>query len=405
MKYLIIVPDGMADYPIPELGNKTPLEYAKTPNIDGLAKEAVIGLVKTIPEGFAPGSDVANLSVMGYDPSIYYTGRSPLEAISMGVKLEESDLTLRCNLVTLSDDENLEDKIMLDYSAGEISSGEAKELIGCLQKELGSREITFYPGISYRHVMVWKNASGLKLKLTPPHDISDRKIDSYLPEGDKANIILDLIQKSQKILKKHPVNKRRREKGLKEANSIWLWGEGRKPSLNSFQEKYNLNGSVVAAVDLVKGLGIAAGLRPVLVEGATGSIETNFKGKGEAAINELKKGQDFVYLHIESPDEASHQGSLEKKIWAIEQIDKEVIGLILSVINEFDDLKIMIMPDHPTPISLKTHTAEPVPFMIYDKNNPVSESIRTYNEKYARDGIYFSSGYELMDYFIKGDKK
>lgn len=400
MKYLLILTDGMADYPIAELNNQTPLEYAKTPNIDILAQYAYIGLVKTIPAGFTPGSDVANLSVMGYDPSIYYTGRSPLEAISMGVSLSETDLALRCNLVTLSDDEEYENKTMLDYSAGEISSKEASELIYCLQQKLGEEKINFYPGVSYRHLVVWKEAADCKLNLTPPHDISDRKIASHLPKGDNAGIILNLMQKSQDILKEHPINKERRKKGLKEANSIWLWGEGRKPSLDSFYEKYGLTGSVVAAVDLVKGLGMAAGLKPVTVEGATGSIVTNFRGKAEAAVKELLSGQDFVYLHIESPDEASHQGSLEKKIWAIEQIDKEVVGFIRSVLDHFNDIRIMIMPDHPTPISLKTHTAEPVPFLIYDKNNPCYESPGIYTEKYAKEGIFFASGHRLMDFFI-----
>lgn len=402
MKYLLLLTDGMADYPVSGLGSQTPLEYARTPNIDILAQYAFIGLVKTIPEGYTPGSDVANLSVMGYDPAIYYTGRSPLEAISMGVPLNDNDLALRCNLVTLSGDEEYGNKIMLDYSAGEISSNEAGELISCLQQKLGGEKISFHSGISYRHLMVWKEAADYKLSLTPPHDISDRKIGPYLPEGDNAEIILELMQKSQDILKEHPVNKKRRQKGLKEANSIWLWGEGRKPCLNSFYKKYGLKGSVVAAVDLVKGLGIAAGLKPVEVAGATGSIKTNFRGKAEAAIKELKNGQDFVYLHIESPDEASHQGNLEKKIWAIEQIDKEVVGIIREALDYFEDIRVMIMPDHPTPLSLKTHTAEPVPFMIYDKNNPCYESPGIYNEKYARKGMFFESGHKLMDFFIRG---
>lgn len=400
MKYLLILADGMADYPIPELNNKTPLQYANTPYIDSLARTSVIGNVKTIPEGFSPGSDVANLSVMGYDPQIYYTGRSPLEAISMGVKLSPTDLALRCNLVTLSDEDNYGDKKMLDYSAGEISSEEARELINSLQNELGNDIFAFHPGISYRHLTLWKNGSDKDLKLTPPHDISDRVITDYLPAGSDGSVLLDLMIRSEQILKNHPVNINRIKAGLKPANSIWFWGQGQTPSLTPFKDKYNLTGSVVAAVDLVKGIGISAGLKAVEVEGATGSIETNFAGKAKAALDELKNGQDFVYLHIESPDEAGHQGSLEKKIWAIEQIDKLVVGQVCSELGAFDDIRILILPDHPTPLSVKTHTSDPVPFMLFDKNRPVNNALGTYDEETAGKGIFINSGYELMDMFV-----
>ncbi|MDD3890649.1 MAG: cofactor-independent phosphoglycerate mutase [Syntrophomonadaceae bacterium] len=401
MKYLLILADGMADYLIPELGNKTPLQVANTPNMDKLAKSALIGTVKTIPEGYPPGSDVANLSVMGYDPRTYYTGRSPLEAVSMGVALGDNDLALRCNLVTLSDEKNYQDKTMLDYSSGEISSDESGQLMAAINQELGNNELKFYAGVSYRHLLVWQNGSNRSFTLTPPHDISDRKVTDYLPAGKDGKVLLDLMVKSESILKNHPVNQARIKKGLRPATSIWFWGEGRKPSLNSFPAKYGLKGSVVAAVDLVKGLGICAGLKSVTVEGATGGIVTNFAGKARAALDELKAGQDFVYMHIESPDESGHQGELKTKIWSIEQVDKEVVGLVLSEMDEFEELRIMLLPDHPTPLSVRTHTSDPVPYLIYDKNHPVSSSTGKYDEQSALNGQAFGSGYELMDYFIR----
>lgn len=402
MKYLLILADGSSDYPIPELNHTTPLEYAKTPFIDALAAKSIIGQVKTVPAGFAPGSDVANLSVMGYDPQKYYTGRSPLEAVSMGVELSNSDLTLRCNLVTLSAEDNYTDKKMLDYSAGEISTADAAILIEAVQAELGSYDFAFHPGISYRHLTVWTNGSSRDLTLTPPHDISDRLIQDYLPSGPDGEMLKNMMIKSEKILKNHPINIKRLEDGQNPANSIWFWGEGRKPSLPSFKDKYNLSGSIVAAVDLMKGIGISAGLKVVTVEGATGGIETNFAGKAKAALDELKKGQDFVYLHIESPDEAGHQGSIEKKIWAIEKIDAEVISLVYSSLDEFDDLRVLLLPDHPTPLSLKTHTSDPVPFMLFDKNKEVVNNLGGYNEETAKKGPFVDSGPQLMDMFIGG---
>lgn len=402
MKYLIILADGMADYDIPELNGQTPLEYARTPNIDTLARQALIGLVQTIPEGLSPGSDVANLAVMGYDPLIYYTGRSPLEAVSLGVKLADSDLALRCNLVTLSGEDDYQHKTMLDYSAGEISTEESGRLMAELQSRLGNEYFSFHAGISYRHLVVWKNGSDKNVILTPPHDISDRVVGEYLPQGADGSILFELMLKSQEILKNHPVNQARMEKGLNPANSIWFWGEGRRPSLPSFKDKYGLNGSVVCAVDLVRGLGICAGLTPVKVAGATGSVETNFAGKARAALDELKKGKDFVYLHIESPDEAGHQGSLKSKIWSIEQVDKEVVGLLLKELYDFDQIRVMILPDHPTPLSIRTHSSDPVPFLIYDKNSPVPDGVGKYDEKSAARGIFVADGYRLMDRFIQG---
>jgi len=402
MKYLLVLADGMADYKIESLGDKTPLQYARTPNMDKMALNSLIGTVRTVPSGYPPGSDVANLAVMGYDPRQYYTGRSPLEAVSMGVTLAPQDLALRCNLVTLSGEANYVDKTMLDYSAGEISSVESAQLIEQIKNQLENAAFDFYAGISYRHLTVWKNAQDKAVQLTPPHDISDRKIGNYLPQGQDGAVLLDLMMASEGILTNHPVNQSRIERGLHPANSLWFWGEGTKPALDSFAYKYQLQGSVVAAVDLVRGLGICAGLKPIKVEGATGGIVTNFAGKARAALDELKNGQDFVYLHIESPDEAGHQGDLEAKIWAIEQIDQEVLGLILQEMDSFDELRVLLMPDHPTPLAIKTHTEDPVPFMLFDKNHPHASGMECFNEENARQGLVIEEGYQLMDGFIKG---
>lgn len=402
MKYLVILADGMADYKIKELGGATPLQYARTPNIDALAQLSRIGMVSTIPANFPPGSDVANLSVLGYEPSRYYSGRSPLEAVSMGVELADYDLALRCNLVTLSDEAAYADKNMLDYSSGEITSAEAAELITLLQSQLGNETFKFYPGISYRHLLVWKNGLGNEMILTPPHDISGRKISEYLPQGKDAGVLLELMMKSNAILCQHPINLARLTAGRNPATSAWFWGQGSKPTLDSFQELYGLKGSVVAAVDLVRGLGISAGLTPISVAGATGGIVTNFAGKARAALDELKRGQDLVYVHIESPDEAGHQGNMEQKIWSIEQIDREVIGLIVSEMDQFEELRIMILPDHPTPIAIKTHSSEPVPFMIFDKNQSLSNGIASYDEPASADGFFIEKGHELMGFFIRG---
>lgn len=400
MKYMVVLADGMADYPIKELDSRTPLEYAKTPWLDKLARQASIGMVQTIPEGFPPGSDVANLAVLGYDPRIYYTGRSPLEAVSMGVELGEADLALRCNLVTLSDEGNYAQKTMLDYSAGEISSEEAHQLIAALNAHLGNKEFRFHPGISYRHLMLWKNGGERQVDLTPPHDISDRIIGSYLPQGQDGSILLDLMERSALILQDHPVNEKRRQQGKSPAVSAWFWGEGRKPQLTSFRERFGLEGSVVAAVDLVRGLGISAGLTPVAVPGATGGVETNFAGKGEAALKELKGGRDFVFLHIESADEAGHQGNLQAKIWSIEQIDREVIRRIVEALPDFEDLHVMVLPDHPTPLSLRTHSSDPVPFLIYRKSQPAQAGPEIFHEKAAAQGVFVKEGFTLMERFI-----
>jgi len=402
MKYLVILADGMADEPQSQLNGQTPLQAAYTPNLDKLARTAYIGQVKTIPADYPPGSDVANLSVMGYNPAEYYTGRSPLEAVSMGVELGENDLALRCNLVTLSGEENYSDQTMMDYSSGEISTAESHELMKSIAEELGGEPFYFYPGISYRHLMVWKNGRGSHLQLTPPHDISGQPIANYLPRGAQGAQLLELMMKSQKVLRHHPVNQQRIKEGHPPATSIWLWGEGVRPAMPTFQELYGLSGSVVAAVDLVKGLGICAGLKPVTVEGATGAVVTNFAGKIEAALQCLRQGDDFVYVHIESPDEAGHQGNLDTKIWSIEQVDQHIIGPLWDNLASFEHIRVLVMPDHPTPVRIRTHSTDPVPYLLFDSKNPNPAGPQKYDEVSARQGLFINEGHQLMRYFIKG---
>lgn len=401
MKYVVILGDGMADYPIPQLNNKTPLQFAHKPHIDYLAQHGEAGLVQTIPEGIPPGSDSANLSVMGYNPRIYYTGRSPLEAVSMGIELSDSDVAIRCNLVTLSDEENYADKTMLDYSADEISSEEARVLIAEVNRHFKTASFSYYPGVSYRHCLIWDKGP-VNLNLVPPHDILDRKISEYLPKGEHNQLLLEMMTKSNKFLQEHPVNKERVKRGLRPANSIWLWGEGIKPALTSFYDKYRLCGSVVSAVDLIKGIGICAGLRSIEVEGATGNINTNFRGKAEAVLKELAAGQDFVYLHIEAPDECGHRAEIENKVKAIELIDEQVVATLREGMEKYPDYKLLLLPDHPTPVSLRTHTSEPVPFVIYQKSSPRESGLTGYDEAQAQEtGLFIQDGYTLMDYFLK----
>ncbi len=402
MKYIVILGDGMADYPIPELDNKTPLQYAKKPNIDMLAKKGTVGLVKTIPDGIAPGSDAANLSVMGYNPKVYYTGRSPLEAVSMGIELSPTDVALRCNLVCLSEaEDDYADKTMIDYSSDEISTAEAKILIEAVNSELKSSDITFCPGISYRHCMVWNNGK-TNLGCTPPHDISDRKVTEYLPK-EESGLLLNMMKKSYNILKDHPVNLDRKARGLRPANSIWLWGEGKKPALSSFPEKYNKTGAMISAVDLLKGIGICAGLESIDVDGATGNVDTNFIGKANAAIKALENGKDFVYVHVEAADESGHRYEIDNKVKSIELIDAEVVGPILEAMKKHDEYKVLVLPDHPTPLSLRTHTAEPIPFIIFDSTNEIDSPASSYDEFEAKkSNVFIDEGYKLMDLFIKG---
>jgi 2,3-bisphosphoglycerate-independent phosphoglycerate mutase len=405
-KYIVVLIDGASDYPLSKLGNKTPLQAAKKPVIDWLACHGVVGMAKTIPEGVVPGSDSANLSILGYDPRIYSTGRSSLEAVSMGIGLSEDDVTFRCNLVTLSDEDNYSEKTMLDYSSGEITTEEARILIDDLAQTLQTGQIKFYPGVSYRHIIVWRGGSGEiddTLVLTPPHDISGRQIKDYLPKGKNSRIFLDFMLKSSQILKEHPLNAVRIKEGKKPANSIWIWAKALKPALGSFYGRYGINGSVISAVDLVKGIGICAGLKPVYVKGATGNIHTDFEGKARAALNELKNGQDFVYIHIEAPDECGHQGDFEEKIRAIELIDNRVIRILKEELDLLKtDYSMMILPDHPTPIIKKTHTSDPVPFLIYDSKEAHAENnSNIYDEFYPKtNGIFISEGHTLMDYFL-----
>ena len=408
MKYVVVLGDGMADCKCSELGGKTPLQYAKTPNMDKIVSEGLLGLVKTVPEGFAPGSDVANLSVMGYDVSEYYTGRSPLEAVSMGVELDERDVTFRCNLVSLSEGESeYENKTMVDYSAGEISTEEARVLINEIKQKMGGQELHFYCGISYRHLLVWKNGS-MDCKLTPPHDISDQKIYDHLPEGAAGAVLKKIMLESYQLLNEHEINKIRRAKGRKTANSVWFWGEGKKPNLPKFYDKYSLRGSVISAVDLIRGIGVCAGLRVVIVDGATGNVNTDFEGKARAALEELRGGKDFVYLHVEAPDEAGHQGDTETKIRAIELIDEKILGVVLQGLKEYQDYRIMILPDHPTPICTKTHASDPVPFAVMGKGKGGNcykglgyKQPGSFDEDSAKmSRLYIDKGYRLLDFFI-----
>lgn len=404
MKYVLVLADGMADEKIKDLGDKTPLQCCDLPTVNNLAKQGEIGLVKTIPEGMSPGSDTANLSVMGYDPLIYHTGRSPLEAVSMGIELSDTDITFRCNLVTLSDEENYEAKTMIDNSAGEISSEEAAVLIQYINEKLGTDEIAFYPGVSYRHAMVWKNGPET-FDLTPPHDILDKKIEAFLPKGDHSKEISEIMRKSNALIKDHPINQKRVKEGKKLANSMWIWGEGKKPGLDFFMDKYGLTGRVISAVDLVKGIGICAGLESVDVEGATGNIHTNFDGKAKAAIEGLERGKSFIYVHVEAPDECSHQGDQSGKIKSMELIDQKIVQPIVDYLDSQDEpFKILVLPDHPTPLSIRTHTSDPVPFVLYDSTKKSYNENNSFDEAAAeKSQNYFANGYELTDYFLSRD--
>ena len=392
MKYVVLLCDGMADFPVKELGDKTPLDAAYNPAMEKLAKTAEIGLVKTVPDGMKPGSDVANLSVMGYSPKKYYTGRSPLEAANMGIVLGDNDVALRCNLVTLSDEENFEEKTMVDYCAGDISSDEAAAIIKSVDEAF-----SFYPGVSYRHCLVWKNGTIDIGTLTPPHDISGKVIGEYIDRDPAAEKLIEMMKKSGELLKNHPVNIKRIAEGKRPATHIWLWGQGKKASLDDFYEKTGLKGSVVSAVDLVKGIGRCANMNVVEVEGATGYIDTNFEGKCSAAVSELANGQDYVYIHIEAPDECGHRGEVKNKVKAIETIDKKVLTPLLNELDKYDDYKILIMPDHPTPLCTMTHCSDPVPYLLYRKTKKFN-GVGTYTEKSAKEsGIYIDNAYTLID--------
>lgn len=401
MKYLVILCDGMADEPNEALGNSTPMEKANKPCMDSLAAKAEVGIVKTVAEGLKPGSDVANLSVLGYEPAVYYSGRSPLEAASIGIDLKDTDVTLRCNLVTLSDDEDYENKTILDYCADDISSEEAKILIEYIQEKLGNDVFRFYPGVSYRHCLVWSNGNPHPGVLTPPHDITGKVITDYIPKGEAVDELYDLMKKSYDLLKDHPVNQARIARGKRPANSIWLWGEGTKPLLDNFSEKFGIKGSMISAVDLLKGIAICAGMNSVDVDGATGYLDTNFDGKCKAAIEEFKNGADLVYIHVEAPDECGHRGEIENKVKAIEMIDEHILGPVVEFLKGYDDFAVLVCPDHPTPLSIRTHTSTPVPYLIYDSKNEINSGVKVFCEKEAREtGNYIEKGFTMMNYFL-----
>ena len=402
MKYLVVLCDGMADTPNAALGGKTPMECAHKPNMDALAKNAEVGMCRTVAAGLKPGSDVANLSVMGYDPAVCYTGRSPLEAASIGVDLKPTDVALRCNTVTLSGEESYEDKTMVDYCAGDISTEEAHQIIETVEKELGNDIYKFYGGVSYRHCLVVDNGTTDLGNMTPPHDISGRVIGEYLSKSENAAPLIDLMKRSYEILKNHPVNIERRKKGLHEANSIWLWGEGRRPQLENFKEKNGVSGCVVSADDLLKGIGICAGKETPEVEGATGYIDTNFEGKTQAGIDAFKRGTDLVYLHFEAPDECGHRGEAQNKVKAIEMIDSRVLTKMLDYLNGCgDDYRILIMPDHPTPLETMTHSSAPVPFLIYDSRKK-ENGVSSFTEKNAAEtGEFVEHGPDIMSMLLE----
>lgn len=401
MKYFVMLCDGMADEPVSKLGNKTPMEKAVKPCMDSLAAKGEVGMVKTVALGLKPGSDVANLSVLGYEPAKYYSGRSPLEAASIGIDLKDTDVTLRCNLVTLSDEEKYEDKTMVDYCGGDISTQEAKILIDYIQEKLGDDTFKFYSGVSYRHCLVWSNGNPHPGELTPPHDISNRVIADYIPKGDDTAKLYELMKKSYDLLKDHPLNKEREANGKRPANSIWLWGEGTKPRLDSFFEKFGKKGSMISAVDLLKGIAICAGMKSVDVDGATGYIDTNFDGKCKAAIEEFKNGADFVYVHVEAPDECGHRGEVENKVKAIELIDKYILAPVTEYLKSVDDFAVLVCPDHPTPIAIKTHNSNPVPYLIYSSKNEINSGVSCFCEKEAeKTGNYIEKGFTMMNYFL-----
>ncbi len=399
MKYLVILGDGMADRPIESLGNKTPLEYAKTPTMDELAAKGEIGMVHTIPDGMKPGSDTANLSVLGYDPRKYYSGRSPLEALSIGVPMKDTDVALRCNIVTLSEEEDTyEERTMIDHSASEISTEDCAVLLEAVRKELETDIYRFYLGTSYRHCLIWDH--GEVVDLVQPHDILGQKIGDKLP---KQKDLYDMMKKSYDILVNHPINIERKKKGLHPANSCWFWGAGTKPSLSPFEEKTHLKGAMISAVDLLKGIAVGSSMKVITVDGANGGLDTNYEGKAQAAVDVLTKDNyDFVYVHLEGPDEMGHQGSVEKKVTAIERLDSRIIKPIVEGLEAAgEDFRMVILPDHPTPICIRTHSSESVPYLLYDSTKPRTETWH-YNEKEAaQTDNFIEKGHKLIEYLLQ----
>lgn len=397
MKYVVVLADGMADLPISEIGGKTPLEYAVTPCMDDLASGGIVGMVRTVPQSMKPGSDVANLAVMGYDPMKCYSGRSPLEALSVGVSMKDTDVVFRCNIVTLTEDEPYAQKTIIDHSSGEISTGDADILMDAVREAFQSEEFKFYTGTSYRHITVWDK--GRVLEMEPPHDHLGQVIGQFLPEEPAFRA---MMEKSFDVLNNHPLNLARAKAGKNKANSLWFWGAGTKPALENFIEKTGLSGTMISAVDLLKGIAVGAGMDVAEVEGATGSLDTNYLGKAQAAIDALlEKNNDFVYIHVEAPDEMGHQGNLSHKIQSIEEIDKNVISVVKSALDASGEpYRILVLPDHPTPVCMRTHTSDPVPFVLYDSTKVVSKQI-TFSEKTAaQSGIYQPDGYRLIEQFI-----
>ena len=395
MKYVVVLGDGMADEPIEALGNKTPLAYAKTENLDKLSKESEIGMVHTIPEGMNPGSDTANLSVIGYDPKIYYSGRSPLEALSIGVPMKDTDVAIRCNIVTLSEDDvPFEEKTIIDHSSSEISTEDCAVLLDAVRKELETETYKFYLGTSYRHCLIWDK--GQVVELTPPHDVLEQVVGQYLP---KDEMLRELMKKSYDILVNHPINIERKKQGLNPANCCWFWGAGTKPMLSDFKEKTGKRGVMISAVDLLKGIAVGAGMDAVIVEGANGGLHTNYEGKKDAAVKALTEdGYDFVYIHVEAPDEMGHQGSVERKVQAIEYLDARIIGPVAKELEEKGvDFRMLVLPDHPTPIRVRTHTSDSVPYLLYDSTKKQSNTW-DYNEAEAKEsGNFVAQGHTIIN--------
>ena len=396
MKYVVILGDGMADYRQSFLGDKTPLMLANKPFIDSLAKKSEVGLCRTVPCSLKPGSDVANLSVLGYNPEECYSGRSPLEAASIGIELKDTDITARANLVTVSNEDNYIDKTMIDYSAGEISTAEATELIEYLAKHLNNQKYSLHAGISYRHCLVIDKGS-LAGDLTPPHDITNKPIKEHLPKSEQGKELLELMVKSYSLLKGHPVNLKRVKEGKNPANSLWFWGDGTKPNLESFYNKFNKKGGIISAVDLLKGIGKLADMKVIEVEGATGNYDTNFDGKAKACVQNLLDGLDFVYVHMEAPDECGHHGDAKNKIYSIEQIDKVVETVASELEKDGEDFAMLILPDHPTPLSIMTHCSDPVPYLLYNSKKQV-KGVNSYDEEQASStGVFVDKGYKLIE--------
>ena len=393
MKYIVVLGDGMSDEPIEALGGKTPLEYAKTPAMDALASGGQVGMVQNVPEGMHPGSEVANLSVMGYDPKTDFTGRSPLEALSVGVKMEPDDIIFRCNVVTLTEEEPYPEKTILDHSSGEIPTEEADKLMDAIRENFNNETFQFYTGTSYRHIMVWKH--GRLARLEPPHDHLTQVIGPYLPQEP---VLREFMERSFNILNNHPVNLKRAAQGKRKANSLWYWGAGTKPSLGGFTEKTGLKGAMISAVDLLKGIAVGAGMEIYNVEGATGSLDTNWEGKAQAAIDALLKGGcDFAYIHVEAPDEMGHQGLVKEKVQSIEYLDSRVIGPIMKAMEDAgEDYRMLVLPDHPTPIRIRTHSSDPVPYVLYDSTRQ-ERKVARYTEAEAKaTGTFVPHGYELL---------